>query len=229
MRTLTTMLSACLLFGAAAAANAAEIPSQHTERTHAVSYSDLDLNQESGRQELQARIARVVKSVCKAPYDNGLSIGPRTEYRRCVEKTKAEITASVNVAQLQHQEGAIRTQHVSTAPSDSAFNTTERVVQVSWKNHDLSHDTTLRTLNTHIAHAAKTACASPTDTGSGLANIRDKRACEANAKQEAYQASGHEAQLVALNNPVPVNHTASTQQASSEDGGLWDWLVTVLK
>lgn len=225
MRTLTTMLSACLLFGVAAQANAAEI---HTQRTHGVSYSDLDLNQEADRQELQARVSRVVKSVCKAPYDNGLSLGPRTEYRRCVEKTKAEVLASIDVAQLQHQTSAIRTDHVSTAPSDTAFNATERVVQLSWRNHDLSQDTTLRTLNTHIAHAAKTACASPTDTGAGLANVRDKRACEANAKQEAYQATGHAERFAALNNTTPVAST-TTQTASSEDGSLWDWLVTVLK
>ena len=92
MKTILAVSAAIVISSVAGHAGA-----QDSQRTVRVSYADLDLRQDAGRQVLEHRIGAAVEKVC-SPAPAGVDLTQRHDYQRC--RSQAMVGAQHQLAQL---------------------------------------------------------------------------------------------------------------------------------
>jgi UrcA family protein len=92
MKTILAVSAAIMIASVAGHAGA-----QDGQRTVRVSYADLDLRQDAGRQVLEHRIGAAVDKVC-SPAPAGVDLGQTHEFQKC--RSQAMLGAQQQLAQI---------------------------------------------------------------------------------------------------------------------------------
>ncbi|WP_305097606.1 UrcA family protein [Croceibacterium aestuarii] len=97
------MTTRTLIIGSALAAALSAAPAMATERTARVAYSDLDLTSDAGQAELQSRLDKAARKVCRFE-DDGQVATPADE-DACYRATRQKVAVQVAYLTTEIQRG----------------------------------------------------------------------------------------------------------------------------